>query len=583
MKRPDSSELMESNDAFLKSTYNRYLVPTMLSILGGSLNTFVDRILIGNFVGEDALAAVNLAMPVNLIFFTVGSLIVSGASVLSAKEAGKSNPDKSRRIFGSAILFAFTFAALLWLFGLIFLDPVVSLLGGGSLSPLFRQYVQIIMFAGLWQVLLYVPFYYLRFDGRNNHAAGVMLLYTAMNIALDILFMRGFAMGLAGAAYASLAAAATACAAGFWLLFRPDGSFSLPLVFSKPSVLRGMVKTGTPSALHNLATAFRILVINSILLAVSADSTMLVTFAVLTAVSEFSLFLQHGIPQTAMPIISVYHVEKSNDGIRLLMKREILLGLLSIIGFGAVMLAFHSSVSRLFGVTRNLLVPLLCLAASLAIGQINSIVTSFFNATGRIALANLITVSRVLFLPAVFAWLLSGSAMIWLFLPLAELATLIVWLGAAFVRSRANPPCSPLLLLDDSLVKSGRALDFSVRSTAGDICLASQRITEFCEQNDLTPKQTMQVSLAIEEIMTLMAERSIGHENGSFDVRAFATGGSIGLRIRCAGKRFNPLSLGSSPEDEDQGLIGIRMLTGMVKNLQYVTTFGVNSFFVQIQ
>jgi hypothetical protein len=93
----------------------------------------------------------------------------------------------------------------------------------------------------------------------------------------------------------------------------------------------------------------------------------------------------------------------------------------------------------------------------------------------------------------------------------------------------------------------------------------------------------MQVSLAIEEIMTLMAERSIGHENGSFDVRAFATGGSIGLRIRCAGKRFNPLSLGSSPEDEDQGLIGIRMLTGMVKNLQYVTTFGVNSFFVQIQ
>lgn len=228
-----------------------------------------------------------------------------------------------------------------------------------------------------------------------------------------------------------------------------------------------------------------------------------------------------------------------------------------------------------------------CLFTSMLIGQINSIMTYYFNSVERIFLADIITVLRIFIMPVAFAWLLAATnfAPIWLFLPLSELVTLLVWLGAVLAISSRKKYLSRILLLDDILENSGNAVDFSVKSDPAEICHASKCITEFCEKNNMTPKQTMRISLAIEEIMTIMTEKSIGSTEGSFDVRAFSAGGTIGLRIRCAGARFNPLSMCDAPggKEADENLMGIKMISGMVKKLQYISTFGVNSFFVQIQ
>lgn len=91
----------------------------------------------------------------------------------------------------------------------------------------------------------------------------------------------------------------------------------------------------------------------------------------------------------------------------------------------------------------------------------------------------------------------------------------------------------------------------------------------------------MSISLAIEEIMTVMTDKSFGQKTGTFDVRAYQADDTIGLRIRNGGKRFNPVSLyNESPDDERY--LGLRLISGMVKNLEYVPTFGVNNFFIQI-
>lgn len=577
---------MKINDAFLKATFNRYLIPTMLCVLGGTVNVFFDGILIGNILGEEALVIVNLCFPIHLLLCTLGSLIASGASVLSAQEIGRNDLDKSRRIFGTAILLTLVFSFVFSITGVILIDFITRILSSGTPLDGLRIYALIIICGGIPKVLLYIPLFYLRFDGKSKQASFVMLTMTALNIVLDLIFMLPFNMGIAGAAYADVIATLFACIMGYFFILKKGTTFAYPITTAHSTAALNILKTGSPSALNNLATAARILIINIILLSVAGNNIYPVIFAVITAISEFSLFIINGIPQTAMPIISVYSVEKSNAGIRLLMKRQIITGLTVISIFGLLLVVFHASISKMFGISQNIFVPLVCLFISLIIGQLNSIMTYYFNSVERIFLANIITISRILIMPAFFALLLVTGNLgpVWLFLPLSEFITLLLWLGVVSIQHSGKQELSPILLLDDILEKNGKAIDFSVKSNPDEICYASQRITEFCEDNNMTARQTMRISLAIEEIMTAMAEKSMGGREGSFDVRVFSTDEDIGLRIRNAGEIFNPISPCDTAGNvkEDENLMGIKMIADMVKEFKYITTFGVNSFFIRI-
>lgn len=574
---------MKADEHFLTSTYNRYLLPTMAGILGGTVMVTIDSMLVGSIVGETGLMTVNLFLPVQLVFSVLGSLVASGGAVLSGQERGRNNAERSRQIMGTSIQLTLVLATLSVSACLIFLRPLTRLLAGSVWSADMIKYARVLILSGLPKTLLYVPVYYLRLDGRNSLSAGLLLCMAGLNIALDLIFMQVMGMGILGSAIACAVSMLTACLLGYYLLLFRGGSFVWPLAASRPPRIMETLKTGSPAALDNLTFAFRILVINALLLRQAGH--YIVYFAVITAVSEFALFFINGVPQTAQPILSVYGVEKGNAGIRLLMKRQIVTGLAIGGVFSLVLLVFHREVTALFGVRQDMLFPFLCLASSLLIAQINNIMSGYYTAMNRIGEANLITALRILFLPALFVVFLAAfrPESVWLFLPLSELLTLLIWLGAALAKTVKRPGLSGVLLLDDALEKSGNAIDFTVLNDPEEICLASERITEFCEKNNLTPKQTMRFSLAIEEIMTVMAEKSLDGR-GSFDVRAFASEGKITLRIRCAGRQYNPIPLSSSDQDEEaESLLGIKMITGMVKQMLYISTFGVNSFFVQIQ
>ncbi len=578
---------MKQNEAFLKSTYYRYLVPGMLGILGGTVNVLVDSVLIGNLLGEQGLLAVNLCLPLYLASYTLGSLIASGGATLSAREIGRDNLEGSRGILGLSIVLSLAVSLVFAGLGTALLDPLVNLLSGGVALNGLRQYALIIILSGVPRVLLYIPSFYLRLDGLTVHAMGMLTLMAMLNILLDVWFMYYLKMGLVGAAYANLAATSIACVCGLFILLKKGNNFRLPIRVAKLSNAARVIRMGTPSALNNLATVFRILLINILLLRVTDDLLYPVIFTVVTALSEFSLFILNGIPQTALPLIGVYHVEHANAALRLLLRRQLLTGSIAITVFGALTVWFHGAISTLYGVSANIAIPLSCLAVSLLIGQLNSVMTYYYNSADHVWLANVITLLRVLLLPVVFTLFLSRISLpsVWLFLPLSELFTLLIWLAAVLAVSARKKDCSRMLLLDDALERSGAAIEFSVAADAPAICEASERITDFCAHNQMTPGQTMRVSLALEEIMTIMSEKSFGAEKGSFDVRAFAIDGAIGLRIRCGGKMFNPISLCEVGEDggRQEQMLGIKMIADMVKQLRYVSTFGVNNFFVRIQ
>ncbi len=575
---------MKANDIFLKTIYNRYLMPTILSVLGGTVNVFIDGILVGRSLGENGLAAINLCMPVYLVFCTIGALIAAGASIVSSREIGRHNIEKSYGVFKSAILISAVCAIGISAVGSVFVGPLaVSLSGTSGLLPMVKTYLEIIFIVCLPKFLLYIPYYYLSLDGKNKKVSFIMLTLAALNVLFDALFLFALRMGIAGAAYANILATTFACVMGFLYLQKKDSNFRIRRQKASLHEAGAIIKNGSPVALDNLFTALRVITLNSILLA-AGGSAYVSVFAVATCIGEFMLCILYGIPQTASSIIGIYCGEQDNGGIRILVRRQFRSGLIIMAAASALIILFSNNIGSLFGVAGNAAPALICLASSLVFAQINSNMTFYYNSVGRIAIANTITIARVFVFAVAAALCLSpfGGA-VWLFYPLAEAATLLMWLIVVKVISQRNKRLSPILLLDDSLEKKGSTLNFSVKTEAGAICEASSKITGFCEANGLSPNQTMTISLAIEEMLVINTNKCFGNRpGGSIDVRVFHLEDLTGIRFRYGGALFNPVEYAQSDDDIMGDTMGIKMIVSMAKVVRYQSTFGVNSLIILI-
>ena len=93
----------------------------------------------------------------------------------------------------------------------------------------------------------------------------------------------------------------------------------------------------------------------------------------------------------------------------------------------------------------------------------------------------------------------------------------------------------------------------------------------------MPPKTAMVISLAAEEIMMIISEKSL-KAGGSIDVRVLNGDDAGVLRIRSGGEKYNPLAA----QDESDEYMGIRMITGLAKNIDYQSALGVNTLTVII-
>jgi hypothetical protein len=104
----------------------------------------------------------------------------------------------------------------------------------------------------------------------------------------------------------------------------------------------------------------------------------------------------------------------------------------------------------------------------------------------------------------------------------------------------------------------------------------------FCEDNDIPPKQTMAVSLAVEEITMLVSEYALNPQKLDYiDIRFVKTSEKMIMRIRYAGKKFNPIEFYKSSPDNVE-IIGIKMILSLTKSMTYDNAFGINNLLIVI-
>ena len=244
----------------------RFAMPVFWGNLFQQLYNVVDSLVVGNFLGSDALAAVGSSG--SLIFLLVGlfSGIFTGASVVISRYFGAHDEGNMRVAIHTTVAFGLAAGVVLSVAG-VFLTPAILRWMGTPESVLPNSIVYFrIYFSGVIFVVLYnTATGIFQAVGDSRHPLYYLIVSSSLNVVLDLLFVAGLGMGVDGAALATVLSQAASAVLGLRRLMNTTGAYRVwprKVRFNLP-MLRQVLTMGIPSGIQNSIIAIANVVVQS--------------------------------------------------------------------------------------------------------------------------------------------------------------------------------------------------------------------------------------------------------------------------------------------------------------------------------
>ncbi|WP_435308476.1 MATE family efflux transporter [Sebaldella termitidis] len=182
----------------------KFVIPAIISMVVTSMYSIIDGIFVGRGVGENALAAVNIAYPLIMLHIALAMLVAIGGANAFSINKGRGDIKNANRIFLQSMILIVGISAVLNVLILVFPTQVSRLLGADDmLLPYVRDYIKwVALFAVIYMPGLALSIF-IRNDGAPKREMTGTLIGAVTNIVLDYLFIMVFDMGVSGAAIAT--------------------------------------------------------------------------------------------------------------------------------------------------------------------------------------------------------------------------------------------------------------------------------------------------------------------------------------------------------------------------------------------
>lgn len=185
---------------FAKNACWNFLIWSVCSSMGITVCTLIDAVLVGNFVGSEGLAVVNITTPVFLTYSLLGLTIGVGANVLIGRSLGASNVRHANRIFHVQLLAGLLIGSFCMILSVIFRDELCLFLGANdSLFPLAVQYLTVVFFSYSLFIIYHILSASVQTDGNPKLEAISSAVVIITNLSLDLLFLKGLGCVIFGA------------------------------------------------------------------------------------------------------------------------------------------------------------------------------------------------------------------------------------------------------------------------------------------------------------------------------------------------------------------------------------------------
>ena len=246
-----------------------FSIPAIIMMTFNALYNIVDSIFLGQAVGEQGIAVTTLAFPIMVILMGLSALAGQGGNALAAIQLGEDKIVEVERTVGNTVLLLIIIAAIIAFAGIVFIDPLLALVGTtAELYDITKVFVQIVMIGFVFQCIGMGANNFLRTEGKPMLALLTSVFGTVVCIIMNFVLVMWMGFGVAGSAFATIIGQAAGMVPVIWYLVRgKEAPFHLRLNRMKPDVrLWGRILSlGIASFVMQVANAIINVILNQTL------------------------------------------------------------------------------------------------------------------------------------------------------------------------------------------------------------------------------------------------------------------------------------------------------------------------------
>ena len=262
--------LFSAKDMTLGSPYKRILefsIPMLLGNIAQQLYNTADSVIVGIYVGDNALAAVGSASPILNLLLALFVGISTGAGIVVSQAFGAKDRETLSKGIGTCISLTFVATVFIMVVGPLITRPMLTLLGTpDSIMEWCVSYLNIYFFGIIGFFFYNMLSGILRGLGDSVSALGFLLLAAALNVVLDLVFVAGFGMGVPGVSLATVIAQAISAVFCLVKLMKMKEHFDMnrSTVRLEKHMAKRIIGIGIPSGITQAIMSMSMMVVQSL-------------------------------------------------------------------------------------------------------------------------------------------------------------------------------------------------------------------------------------------------------------------------------------------------------------------------------
>ncbi len=553
----------------------------------------IDSIVAGNLIGEEAIAAVAIGLPVYGLFLALINGINNATSmrVAWAKERGKKR--EFQRAYAGGITFSGSVGLAFTVLLLILARPLAMVFGGANTTEQILEY-------SVLYIRCCAPIVFLNaVSGGIRECIGVMgyrarrVMLGAVNIFVNLIASIVLVsllpedLKMLGLGIGSSIAALVELILGMVSLRKRKTHVKLKPMMLTGRQIRQTIRNGFPTSLDSVIDCAILAVANNVILMGFPEEPLIL--AVVVVVNNIRKFLRcapMGMGYAASPLFRIFYAERDKNNLKRTMGEAIKTGLMATILYSAVCIPVLPLLSGLYGmeITDDIWTCAFYVMIFLPCYLVLYLLTKFYEATEhfRSALLMALIPDSILY-PVLLAVLIPvmGRDGIWIAISATPLMGCLLLIPLMMILGRKNKTVSDRILrLKPQLVNRSPEFDFEIHSTEETVTGVSEKVGEFLERGRIPHRISYMASLCTEELavemVTHLKLRSGEAKNGGslLDIKLFDDRESIEILIRSLGEPYNPLDLREKSDDVPK--IGVIAVQKIARSVSYKYVYRMN-------
>lgn len=323
-------------------------IPTMIGMMINAIYNLVDAYFVGG-LGTSQMGAISVAFPLGQVVVGLGLLFGNGAASYLSRLLGHGAKEQANKVASTALYSSLLVGGIVIIAVLIFLKPILILLGATeSILPYAISYASIYIASAIFNVFNVTMNNIVTSEGAAKTTMCALLMGAALNIFLDPIFIYTLNLGVAGAAFATAIAQIVSTLVYLVYIFRKRSVFSFSIkacTFSK-KIMTEILKIGIPTLVFQLLTSLSVTLIN--MQAKEHGDSVIAGMGTVTRISAMGSLMVFGFIKGFQPIAGYSYGAKKYDRLQEAIKTSIIWSTVFCTLFGLIMALFAPAIIAQF-------------------------------------------------------------------------------------------------------------------------------------------------------------------------------------------------------------------------------------------